>query len=318
MAESITSREHSGASEMIRRAYDFLKREDLVSAQDSLDAALRDDFDNAEVMFAQKCSGFWFERNIRAQAIQNSYERGEFLLSQWKSFSLFLKRLGEQHADAVYAFRQFVFSFALKSFLSIENDSADSHEADLPLRIGRCYKGKGEFETAIKHLESALQARKDDAEIMAELADAFAMVNETRTAKALFREAFFIDAQKVDVGCLESTLIRRLIDKVAERGCADRELAEWIPVYGLLWGVLNVKRELRPIEVGKLKQSIYQLENEVKSPDKGRELALPRLLNRYFWLIDHYVASREDRSKIDEALLKIKLLDASIHQLYTS
>jgi tetratricopeptide (TPR) repeat protein len=318
MTETINGKEPSGASGMIKQAYDFLKKEDLAAAQESLDAALRMDFDNQEVIFAQKCAGFWLDRVLRAQSMQNQFERGEFLLSQWKSFVGYLKRLDEDYADAVYAFRQYIFSFALRSFLSIASDAADANEADLSLRIGRCHKGRGEFEIAIKHLESALQARKDDAEILGELADAYAQVNETRTAKALFREAFFLNAQKVDVEALESVLIRRLVDKVSERGFSGQELSEWLPVYGLLLGVMNVKRELRPIEVGKLKQSIYQLENEVKDPGKSRALVLPRLLNRYFWLIDHYVASREDRSKIDETLLKIKLLDSSIHQLYTS
>jgi tetratricopeptide (TPR) repeat protein len=318
MTESINGKEPSGASGMIKRAYDFLKNEDLAAAQESLDAALRKDFDNQEVIFAQKCAGFWLDRVLRAQSMQNQFERGEYLLSQWKSFAGYLKRLDEDYADAVYAFRQYVFSFALRSFQSIASAAAEANEADLLLRIGRCHKGRGEFEIAIKHLESALQARKDDAEILGELADAYAQVNETRTAKALFREAFFLNAQKVDVEGLESALIRRLVDKVAERGYAGQELSEWLPVYGLLFGVMNVKRELRPIEVGKLKQSIYQLENEVKDSGKSRALVLPRLLNRYFWLIDHYVASREDRTKIDETLLKIKLLDSSIHQLYTS
>lgn len=318
MTESIDGNEPSGASGMIKRAYDFLKNEDLVAAQESLDAALRMDFDNQEVIFAQKCAGFWLERVLRAQSTQNQFERGEYILSQWKSFVGFLKRLDDEFADAVYAFRQFVFSFALRSFLSIANEATESNEADLSLRIGRCHKGRGEFEIAIKHLESALQARKDDAEILGELADAFALVNETRTAKALFREAFFLNAQKVDVDGLESALFRRLADKVAEKGFSGQELAEWIPVYGLLLGVLTVKRELRPVEVGKLKQSIYQLENEVKDPGKSRALILPRLLNRYFWLIDHYVASRDERAKIDETLLKIKLLEPSIHQLYTT
>jgi len=303
---------------MIKRAYDFLKNEDLAAAQESLDSALRMDFDNQEVIFAQKCAGFWLDRVLRAQSMQNQFERGEYLLSQWKSFAGYLKRLDEDYADAVYAFRQYIFSFALRSFQSIASAAAEANEADLLLRIGRCHKGRGEFEIAIKHLESALQARKDDAEILGELADAYAQVNETRTAKALFREAFFLNAQKVDVEGLESALIRRLADKVAERGYSGQELSEWLPVYGLLLGVMTVKRELRPIEVGKLKQSIYQLENEVKDPGKSRSLVLPRLLNRYFWLIDHFVASREDRTKIDETLLKIKLLDSSIHQLYTS
>ena len=118
MTETINGKEPSGASGMIKRAYDFLKNEDLAAAQESLDSALRMDFDNQEVIFAQKCAGFWLDRVLRAQSMQNQFERGEYLLSQWKSFAGYLKRLDEDYADAVYAFRQYIFSFALRSFQS--------------------------------------------------------------------------------------------------------------------------------------------------------------------------------------------------------
>jgi len=79
-----------------------------------------------------------------------------------------------------------------------------------------------------------------------------------------------------------------------------------------------VKRELKPIEVGKLRQSIYELENEVKENAERRSLLTPRLINRYFWLIDHYINAKEDRSRIDEVLLKIKLMDPAVHKQYVA
>ena len=38
-------------------------------------------------------------------------------------------------------------------------------------------------------------------------------------------------------------------------------------LYGVLWGIFNIKRELRSQEVGKLRQDIYALENEQKELD---------------------------------------------------
>jgi hypothetical protein len=100
-------------------------------------------------------------------------------------------------------------------------------------------------------------------------------------------------------------------------GYSGEALCEWIPVYGYLMGVFSVKRELKQVEVGRLKQSIFSLEAEsAANPDK-RELLKPRLLNRYFWLIDHYEKSREDSSLIEETLLKIKVADPDIYNKYT-
>ena len=96
------------------------------------------------------------------------------------------------------------------------------------------------------------------------------------------------------------------------------ELAEWVPVYGLLYGVLNVKRELRALEFGKLKQAIFALENEVRDGDPSRrDVLAPKLINHYFWLIDHYVNVNDDRARIHEVLLKIKLLDPDVYKRYT-
>jgi hypothetical protein len=89
-------------------------------------------------------------------------------------------------------------------------------------------------------------------------------------------------------------------------------------VYGAIFGVFTVKRELKAVEVGKLKQAIYQLENEVKEGSDERVLLVPRLINKYFWLIDHLIAAREDKGRIDEVLLKVRMLDQSIYKQYTA
>ena len=71
------------------------------------------------------------------------------------------------------------------------------------------------------------------------------------------------------------------------------------------------------LEFGNLKQAIYQLETE-KVGRTGSELAVPRLINHYFWLIDHYLAVGEERERIDEVLEKIQRLDHRVHREYTT
>ncbi len=304
--------------ESLERAYALLRTGDLLAAQAELEGALKLDFDDAAVMYALKSAGFWADRAARAADLSSPFDRGEFILGQWKPFAAYESRLEGRNDDGAYAFRQYAFGSALECFLAVRDDGPDRREADMSLRIGRCRKGKGEYEAAIASLEEALKARREDPEIMSELADAYAMVNEIRTAKALFREAFYLDPLRVDLDGMESFLLRSVVERVRGMGYAGRELAEWIPVHAALLGVFNVKRELRPVESGKLRQAIYQLENEMKEPDAERGVLVPRLLNCYFWLVDHLVAAREARSKIDEVLLKIRILDPQIHKQYAS
>jgi tetratricopeptide (TPR) repeat protein len=303
---------------LLSNAYETLRSVDLVAATGLLDSALALDYEDPEVLFALKCAGYWTEGLERLTGIANPFERGEYILALWKTFSGFQNRLAGDFERARYAFKRFAFSMALEQYRALPPDERITHEADLALRIGRCHKGAGNFDAAIKELGAAARDRKDDAASLAELADAYALVNETRDSKALFREAFYIDPQKIELEMLESEMIIRLMERVRELGRGGPELAEWIPVYANLFGVFTVKRELKAVEAGKLRQSIYQLENELKENVEERALLVPRLINRYFWLIDHCIAAKEDRARIEEILLKLRLLDPQIHKQYTA
>jgi hypothetical protein len=168
----------------------------------------------------------------------------------------------------------------------------------------------------MKYLEQARQFKREDGETLSELADVNALLGETMLAKAQFREAFFVDPQKVNLRAMESELIIRLRDRVRETGVSGPELAEWLPIYGRLFKVFSVKRELKRAELAKLKQSFFDLENEIRGGTSKVSLLKPRLLNRYFWLIEYYENTGEDQKIIEETLLKIKLLDRAIYEWY--
>ncbi len=85
-------------------------------------------------------------------------------------------------------------------------------------------------------------------------------------------------------------------------------------MYGNLLGVLSVKRELKPLEFGKLRQAVYQVENEYGK--EGDQALVPKLINHYFWLIDHYIAAKAERNKIEGVLAQLKELDPIIYEKY--
>lgn len=289
----------------------------FTEAEEKLENALEIDFEDTEVLSTLKCCKFWKERLPRLNEIHDDNERGEYLLRQWRAFQEFLPRMEAPIERELFVLRKWVFGTALVSFKRVIRANEEP-EAGLLLNIGRCYKLSGDFEKALEYLESAGRKRRDDAEVLAEIADCYALIDETKAAKAFFREAFFINPQKIELAFLESGLITRLIARVRDLGYAEPVLKEWIPVYGVLLGVLNVKRELRPLEYGKLKQSIYSLEKRIQEEgmDSENESLVPRLLNRYFWLIDHYVNAHENREWVEEVLNKIKMIDEHIYTQY--
>ena len=297
-------------------AYALIGEGKLREAQAMLEDALTNDLENHDLVFAASCCSFWRD-TIEGLPDLDAFEQGESLVNHWKRFRLRVDREEEPLEQTVYAFRRKVFSTALEQY-GKDLDKADNLiHAEICRKIGYCYKQLGNFETALGYLQEAYSTVEGRADIIAEMADCYDLCGEDKSSKVLFREAFFLDPQKVDLAFLESPLIGKLIALVTEKGLSGAELLEWIPVYGTLFGVFNVKRKLKAQEIGRLKQDIYAKENEMKDPNNNLSLIKPRLLNMYFWLIDYCELAQENNAKIQEALLKIKILDKNIYMLYT-
>ena len=314
---------------LIQKAYDKLKAfnaeteanvesaEVLKGAAILLEEALEIDFDNEEIKHALKSVDWWLVHLPRIEEIRNPYEKGEFILSRLRQYYSFLDTLPEYYDLCQYVVRRFVFSNALRCFRDLLGEGVNQHDPGLLLIVGRCYKGVGIYDEAFRYIEQAARFRRDDSETLAELADVYALLGETREAKSLFREAFFLNPERVDLRMMESEMILRLRDKlIREKGFREDELREWMPVYGKLWGVFSVIRELKPIEFGRLKQSIFTMETERRGNPSRGEVLKPRLINRYFWLIDYYDIKKEDPYLREEVLLKIKVTDPEIYERY--
>jgi tetratricopeptide (TPR) repeat protein len=298
---------------------DLMKSGSFQEAEKALEACLEVDFEDEKVIQALKYAKFWQPRSERYESISDPVERGEYLLKEWLNFKRYLASGALIFEAASYACRLWLFSHAIDSYQRALH-RANVPDPDILFRIGRCLKANGDYEGAIEFFENVLQSKRQDAELLGELADCYAFLNETKAAKAFFREAFFINPQAVHIDFLESQLIGRLIERIRLIGYSGKELKAWLPVYAVLYGVFNIKRELRPLEYGRLKQSIYSLELELRDQrsDGERNLLVPRLLNHYFWLIDHYIGANDSRENVEEVLRKIKLLDESVYEQFTT
>jgi len=305
----------------IQNAYESLKDGDEISALGFLKEALKVDFEHQEVLYALKCLNWWLEKLQRLDDLYGSYERGEYILSQWGSYYAFLELIGNAYDSCQYALKRLVFTKALGYYLELLRDEANQQDPALLLQAGRCCKGAGEWEAALRYIKQASRLKREDSAILSELADINALLGEIRDAKVLFREAFYLDPQGVYLAGLESELILSLRDKVRDLGYSENEAAEWMPVWGCCWRIFSFSRELKPVELGRLKQSILSLENEYRSKNGDssgdcKSRVKPRLLNRYFWLIDYCLNSRDTTGLIDETMLKIKFIDPLVYDHY--
>ncbi len=302
--------------ELLSAAYDCARKGDFKNAESNLEDALRADFEDEEVLSSLKCVHFWKERFDRFDNTGTGLERGDILIREWKAFHYFLDHIAGAEEDCLYALKQWVFSSAYEAYRSFARET-DAQDPELQFRLGLALKGCGDYQHAVEHLELASAGDGENAGYLAELADCYAFINEVKVSKVFFREAFYINPQGIDLQFLESLMIRRLIDEVESKGYSEEIAKEWIPVFGVLYGVFSVKRELRPLELGKLRQSIYSLEKRMGESDEQEKL-VPRLINRYFWLIDHYISIKDSKTKIDEVLEKIRILDQQVYELYAN
>jgi tetratricopeptide (TPR) repeat protein len=301
---------------ILNRVYKLFKEGFFSEATKLLEDALKIDFEDSQITSALKCANFWEERFERMETMSGKYEKAEYLVLHWSHFSKFITQSGEASEKCLFHLKQYVFGSALRFYIDLLEES-DIYDADILLQIGRCYKAIGNFEKAIEHLLIANQQRNGCAEIIAELGDCYSLINETRMSKAFFREAFFINPNELALDSFDSGMIRKLVETVRGKEIPNAEINEWIPVFGTIYGVFNVKRELKALEFGKLKQAIHSLEKETREKTETSKRIIPKLLNHYFWLIDHYICAGEDKSKIEEVLGKIKMLDNDIYLEYT-
>lgn len=304
---------HPQIQQLISKAGKFISQGRIKDAYECLDEGLALDFDHPGVLSGLKYINFWQSRIEQARNSLEPMDQAELLMHHWKEFCVFVEGFYENEVLA-QSFRSLVFSRVHDAFSGIAHAERDP---DILMWLGIASKGMGNYEQALDYFQQALSLNSARSRLLSELADVYALVGEESKAKVLFREAFYNEPQDIDIDSLEAEVFVRLCKRVRETGLEEELVREWIPVYGVLWGIFSIKRELRALEYGKLRQRIFSLEQEVRDEGK-RERLLPRLLNHYFWLIDHLVMNREDQRKIDEILLKIRSLSPEVYKLYTN
>jgi len=276
-----------------------------------------EDIESKELEITNRCCMFWIDSSRRLKSIEDPFERCENLFPEWKNYQSYISRIEGVYEPALYAIQKGFFSTALKDFETLFDEKDAFQRAEAYKKAGICYKELGDYETARNLVKESTSIYNNSASAIAELADCYCLCGDERIGKLLFREAFFINPEAIDLDFMESELIKFLIRTTKAKGYTGRQLQYWIPIYGVLHGILSVKRDLTSQEVAKLINNVYGMEAERRDPGCDSKVLTPKLLNSYFWLLDHYLKHNENNAKINELLLKIKILDPSIYEMYT-
>jgi len=299
----------------LKVALGFLKQGNPLEAQKIISSLFEQDLESTELIYTNKCCIFWGDSIKRLKSIEDNIERSESILQEWKDFQNYISRETKPYEPAKYAVQEGFFKNALEEYKKMLEEKDPLQKAEIYKKTGICYKKLGDFENARTFLTEANNIYPNLSSVLAELADCYSLCGEDKFGKVLYREAFFADPDSIDLDFLDSELIKCLIEKTKSKGYSGKALQYWIPVYGVLCGVFNIKRELTSQEVARLKKDLYAMENEIKDPSCNNEILVPRMLNCYFWLMDHYYLAKENQAKINEVLLRIKLLDSAVYEI---
>ncbi len=301
---------------VLRQLTESIRSHDLYDAKDQCEELISTESEKSDFLVVLKYLLYWLDVEEDAKLTKDHFEAALKYIHSWKSFEQYAQTLSPLCLYAFYAMQFHAYTSAIALFQAIYERGSEEKQQML-LHIGRAYRKIGNYEEAIKNYLNFIKVSSQfSASVYAELGDAYAMCGELVRAKVFFREAFSLSPQEIDLQSLESDLLIKLVEKVKSIE-PDVQLAkEWIPVYAVIWGIFSVKRELRQIEVVQMKQSIVQLEQEYQEHPEERKFLLPRLINHYIRLIEHYGASAFPGEHTKELLLKIQSICPEIYNQY--
>jgi tetratricopeptide (TPR) repeat protein len=294
---------------------DLLKSGKFDEALDSFGRVLKSNYSNNIAESGIKYAKYWTSRIAKNNSINDPFKKGKSLFDEWFKFEIFAGSIKNTNAKVLSCLMYYIFNAALHEFTKSKAENK-IFDLDTAYHIGLCHKKIGNYNDAIKHFEESLGFESDNSNVMCQLADCFALIDEKKKAKILFREAFFIDPSSVDLYLLDSNIINYLVTEIKEYKVPEDEIKYWIPVYGRILGIFTVFRELLPIEAAKLKREIISLESNFKLNIENDVALKAKLLNLYLWLYDFIRIHKKDKTELNEIEYKIKYTSEHIYGIF--
>lgn len=296
----------------MNKSLDLLKNGNFLEALNNFNELLKNHYSDAIVDSGIKCCKYWIPRISKFEFMKDNSLKGKTIIEEWKRFENFIGSLKNIEEKVVSNIMYYIYNLALQSF---KKDLHENKIIDIETTyfIAVSYKRIGDYDNSIVYFQDILKNDSHNSNAMALLADCYALVDEDRKSKLLFREAFYIDPLNIDFNLLESDIISTIKTKTEEFKIPKEEINYWIPVFGRVYGIFNIYRELIPVELGKLKQEIFYLET---NHDKFRSDVFykPRLLNCYLWIYD-YCLIKSDKTSLFSVEEKIKDISPELYDI---
>jgi len=299
----------------MNKSLDLLKNGNFTEALNNFSELLKSNYSDSTIDSGIKCCKYWIPRVSKFEFMKDDSFKGKFIIDEWNKFESFISSLKNMQEKVVSNTMFHIFNLALQAFKKDLNENRII-DFETTLLIGITYKKIGDYRSSISYFQDFLMNDSHNSNAMALLADCYALIDEEKKSKILFREAFFNDALGIDINLLESHIINTITAKIEEFKIKKEDFTHWIPVFGRVYGIFNIYREILPVEYGKLKQEIFYLENE-QNKLGDEPFYIPRLLNCYLWLYDYHTL-KNVKNSLEEVEEKIKNISPDLYDILKS
>ncbi len=314
---------HKDTISLLYEAYKCLHENDITHAINAVKEARTINVDNNELRILDTALQECIEKIEDIKLISTFEEKGDFLFDYWETFIQHHKNISSPRftlsQQGIDSLQQFVMSVVKTCYKHVIQENPEKNRnVEFKIKIFRCLKLLGEYEKTIHIIKSLLSKGLEKAYLHSHLADCYYLTNKIPYAKLLFREAFFHNPTKIKLNEIEAEPIHTIASLIREENRYSEEyVKEWIPVYGYITKEFSLSRELTPIEFHNILIDIGEMESKLDDMHAlGKDdpfVILPRLLNRYFWLIEHYKNTTKSQQEITAILDKVAKYENHIY-----
>ena len=301
-------------------AYALIERGEFSAALAEFDSLMTDHPEYPGIIEGYRTSKFWDNRHDELVSLGQGKDTADFLMQQWNDFAAYAAEKTFTDTPAFKAAMKHVYFTAAHHYkIAFQTQQNPTDGFALLLNLGVCFITLGEYNLAVETLEYARTSSSVSARTLALLGEAYFHTGDIPKSMLLFREAFFINPAEIDLELIKSKPIQDIITHLEKIKPHADDIREWIPVAGYTEDIFYVKRQLNNQQVESIKRDIYNLEQNLKNmpSDKiSKSPILPRIINKYLWMLDYFIFQKYDFQSISEIRSRLSVLDRDIFEPY--
>jgi tetratricopeptide (TPR) repeat protein len=266
---------------------------------------------------AYRTAKFWSNREKEIKKTSEGKKTADFLMEEWNSFEEYASYKEMKSSSAYKSAMRYIFFKAAEQYKIAFQNNEEGSKFDLLINLGECFLRLREYKLAVETLEYAMNSYKTNAKLLFILGESYYHTDDIPKCLLYMREAFQIDPSQIDLTVIESKPVIEIIEFIKSSGKNVRDIREWIPVFGFLTDIFYVRRNLNKHQVESLKHEVFNLENSLSrlnNEDIEATNIVPRMINKYLWLLDYYEHQNINPENIDQIKNRLIVLDKNLFQ----